>query len=85
MSSSAIELLTNLADNFPEYVRYQNDLARAYNHLGRLLFRENELSEAETAFRAAVALQERLTDDAPEVPQFKSDLAMTLSNLGLAL
>jgi tetratricopeptide (TPR) repeat protein len=54
-------------------------------NLGNLLRDLGQWKEAETAYRAALAIKEKVTADFPAVPAYRQDLARTHSNLGVLL
>ena len=71
-----------LTKEFPETPDSRNELAARYNNLGYLLATQSRWSDAETAYRAALAVREKLAADYPGVPAYTIDLGGTCCNLG---
>jgi serine/threonine-protein kinase len=76
----AVELWARLAAADPAY---RNELARVHNNRAVLLSGLGRGTEAEAAFRAAVAVREKLVAENPAVPAYRSDLARGQFNLGV--
>jgi tetratricopeptide (TPR) repeat protein len=69
----------------PEPAKYQHLRAHAWNNLGMMRNEAARFTDAEQAFRQALAIKEKLADTFPSVPQYRHELAGTLNNLGTVL
>ena len=78
-------MLEGLATEFPAVPEYRGYVAGTHNNLGRLLNDLGRHSEAEAAYRAALAVRAKLAADFPAVPDYRHDWAQTHHNLGLLL
>ncbi|MSQ94298.1 MAG: serine/threonine-protein kinase [Gemmataceae bacterium] len=71
-----------LADAHGDVPAYRRDMATCQSNIGLLLSGAGKEKDAETAFRAAIAVQKKLTDDAPNISQYQDDLGRSYFNLG---
>ncbi len=65
--------------------KYQQIRAQAWNNLGILYRQEHRLTDAEQAYREALAVKQKLADTFPSVPRYRRQLAGSFSNLGVLL
>src|SRR4030095_12777173 len=68
-----------------QYLRLQQQRARAWNNLGTIRNQTGRYADGEKAFREALAIKQMLADRLPSVPAYRRDLASSLNNLGVAL
>jgi serine/threonine protein kinase len=85
--TSARNIYTTLAAEFPAVPEYRFQLASSHDGLGHLfsglrLSDFGKRAEAETAFRQALAILEKLAADFPAVPVYRSNVAVSHCNLG---
>jgi serine/threonine protein kinase/tetratricopeptide (TPR) repeat protein len=81
----AVALQGELADAFPDWPVYRQDLALSQDNLGSLLTKVGRLTEAEQAHRRALPLWERLTADFPTEPRYRAGLSWSRTRLGTML
>ena len=84
-AEEARRLLTDLADENPDDMRYQNNLAMALDEIGNALAAQGKLAEALQTFEDSHKIGERLARLAPgnSVPQH--NLLISYNNLGFLL
>jgi tetratricopeptide (TPR) repeat protein len=85
LDSEALGRLGKSASEPTQYLRLQQQRARAWNNLGVMRNQTDRFPDAEKAFREAIAIKQTLADRFPSVPQYRRDLAASLNNLGIAL
>jgi serine/threonine-protein kinase len=79
----AIEILEQLANEYPDVPGYQHDLGHCYKYLGWA--RDSDRVRCEAAHNRAVAIHRRLAAQFPDTPEYESDLANSLQNLSDAV
>jgi tetratricopeptide (TPR) repeat protein len=80
----ALSLLDRLPAEFAAQEAIRNSRAAVQNNLGNSYVRLGRLDEAETAFRAAIAIYEQLVLVQPDNPQYRRGLAATHGNMASA-
>ncbi|HVR74133.1 MAG TPA: serine/threonine-protein kinase [Planctomycetota bacterium] len=68
-----------------EPAKFQHLRAHAWNNVGIMRNEGERFTEAEQAFRQALAIKEKLAETFPSIPQYRHDLAGSLNNLGTLL
>ena len=82
----AIEMLNGLSQEDPANVAYKVELGQTYHELGYLLWSRGRWTEAETAYRQALAVQQPLAARlGPSASESVTDVANTLNSLGILL
>lgn len=80
--STAVDLQTQLAADFPTNPEFRQALAASHNGLGLLLRDTGRIKAAEAEHRAAVDLLEQLAEDFPARSEFRGELARSQNGLG---
>ena len=79
-------MLNGLCQEDPANVAYKVELGQTYHELGYLLWSRGRWTEAETAYRQALAVQQPLAARlGPSASESVTDVANTLNSLGILL
>jgi serine/threonine protein kinase/Flp pilus assembly protein TadD len=78
----AVELLGQLAVEFPGHADYRRDLANCYSNLAMLLQTTGRTGDAELYYRKAMELSEQLAREHPDVPEHRRNLARSYKDMG---
>ncbi len=81
----ALVLQRKQAEQFPENLEYQHDLATTYSNLGTLLIDAGDHSTARRRLERALNIQRKLVARAPANFEYQRNLAATSNNLGKLL
>ncbi len=76
----AIETLQQLADEFPEQLRFRVELARAFRDRAKVASMANQRRESETAIRQSIEMFEKLLAQNSDSDAIRYELANTLSS-----
>jgi serine/threonine-protein kinase len=81
----SIQVLDQLAKDFPSVPVYRQELAAASNGLAILLQALGRHQEADNAYDQALELQRKAVRDFPHLPDLRRDLGSSLNNRGVML
>jgi serine/threonine protein kinase len=81
MLRKARDLYSQLANDFPDRLKYDYGTALCHNNLGNVLQRLERWSQAETEYGAAAAIYSQMLVRFPTVPEYRRSLARAHNNL----